>query len=113
MFPHDGECISSICVCKPLPHAWNLVNGHVGDLLAEFYNWRFGSEYLHEPLRIYTLEDVRARGVSGGNFSFFQKVWMEEHQDREPESMAATCQHVFKEVIDKLASGQPLSIMKI
>ena len=94
MFPHDGECISSICVCKPLPHAWNLVNGHVVDLLAEFYNWRFGSEYLHEPLKVYTLEDMRVGGVPA-NFSIVQKVWMEQHQ-REPESMAATCQHVFK-----------------
>ena len=111
MFPHDGECISSVCVCKPLPHAWNLVNGHVVDLLAEFYSWRFGSEYLHEPMKVYTLQDMRVGGVPA-NFSIVQKVWMEQHQ-REPESMAATCQHVFKEVIDKLASGQPPSIMKI
>ena len=103
MFQHDGECSSSVCVCKPLPHAWNLVNGHVVDLLAEFYNWRFGSDYLHEPLKVYSPEDL-LRVDAPSNFSLFQKVWMEEHQDREPESMAATCQHIFKEAIDRLLS---------
>ncbi len=116
----DGtlEC-TSVCTCKPLPHAWNLVNGHVVDLLAEFHNWRFGGDWLHEPLKVYTLEDMRAfekqhennplirlGGVLGGNFSIFQKVWMGEHEDLSsfvnPESMAAICQQVFKEAIDRL-----------
>jgi hypothetical protein len=104
LFQHDGECSSDVCVCKPLPHAWNTVNGHVVDLLAEFYSWRLlPGEFLHEPLKVYSHEDMlRLGGVSSGNFSIFQKVWMEEHQDREPESMAAICQNVFKEAIDKL-----------
>jgi hypothetical protein len=86
---------------KPYPHAWNLVNGHIVDLLTEFHNWRFGGEdkWLHEPLKVYSLEDIG--GVSGGNFSIFQKVWMDEHEDRKSESMAAICEHVFKEAIDK------------
>jgi hypothetical protein len=100
MFRHEGECSSDVCVCKPLPHAWNLVNGHVVDLLAEFSNWRFGSEYLHEPLKVYSAEDL-VGGVPG-NFSITQKAWMKQHQDREPESMAAICQHVFKEAKEKL-----------
>ena len=99
MFPHDGECASSVCVCRPLPHVWNLVNGHVVDLQGEFYNWRFGSEYLHEPLKVYSLEDIPVGGVWG---SILQKVWMEEHEDRKWESMAAICQHVFKEASDRL-----------
>jgi hypothetical protein len=106
MFPHDGECTSSVCVCKPLPHAWNTVNGFVVDLLAEFYNWRFsGSEYLHEPLKVYSLEDIPVGGVTG---SILQKVWMEEHEDRKPESMDAICQYVFREAIDRL-SGQNMT----
>lgn len=100
MFPHDGECTSSICVCKPLPHAWNTCNGHIVDLQGEFYNWRFpGSEYLHESLKVYSPEDIPVGGVSG---SILQKVWMDEHEDRKPESMAAICQHVFKEASDRL-----------
>jgi hypothetical protein len=82
LFQHDGECSSDVCVCKPLPHAWNIVNGHIVDLLAEFYNWRFGSEYLHEPMKVYSLEDVlRLGATSPGNFSIVQKLWTEEHQD--------------------------------
>jgi hypothetical protein len=103
-FPHGGECASDVCVCKPLPHAWNLVNGHVVDLLAEFFNWRVSSEYLRESLKVYSFEDVLAGGV-GGNFSIFQKAWMKEHEvSAKPESMAATCQHLFKEAIDRLQS---------
>ncbi len=34
--------------------------------------------------------------------SLYQKAWMEQQQDHEPESMAAICQHVFKESIDKV-----------
>jgi hypothetical protein len=100
LFQHDGECPSDICMCQPLPHAWNLVNGHVVDLLAEFSNWRFGAEYLHEPLKVCSAEDLVGRVP--GNFSVTQKAWMEQHQDREPESMAAICQHVFKEAVDRL-----------
>ncbi len=99
-FPHDGECVSSICVCKPLPHAWNVVNGHVVDLQGEFYNWRFpGSEYLHEPLKVYSLEDIPVGGVSG---SILQKVWMEEHPGLANPNRAAICQHVFKDASDRL-----------
>jgi hypothetical protein len=105
LFQHDGEC-PSVCSCKPLPHAWNSVsvNGHayVVDLLAEFFNWRFGSEYLHEPLKVYSLEEMLNVGGVPGNFSLVQKVWMEEHQDHEPESMVAICQHVFREASDRL-----------
>src|SRR5260370_20536930 len=45
---------------------------------------------------------VGVGGVPGGNFSITQKVWMEEHQDHEPQDMAAVCQHVFKEAEEKL-----------
>jgi hypothetical protein len=99
LFQHDGECSSDVCVCKPLPHAWNTVSGHVVDLQAEFFNWRFGGEYLHEPMKVYSAEDIPAGGVSG---SIYQKAWMEEHQDREPESMGAICQRIFKEASDRL-----------
>jgi hypothetical protein len=104
LFQHDGECSSDVCACKPLPHAWSLVNGHVVDLLAEFYSWRFGSEYLylHEPLKVYSAEDLLRVGGVPGNFSLLQKVWMEEHLDRDPENMAAICQHVFKEASESL-----------
>src|SRR5712664_4205525 len=102
MFQHDGGCNSDVCVCRPLPHAYNLVSGHIVDLLAEFFNWRFGSEYLHEPSKVHSTEDLLRVGGVPGNFSLLQKVWMEEHQDHRSESMAAICQHVFKESTDRL-----------
>ncbi len=102
MFPHDGECASVVCVCKPLPHAWNAVNGHVVDLLAEFHNWRFGGEWLHEPSKVYSAEDLLRVGGVPSNFSITQKAWMEQHQDREPESIAVICQHVFKKASERL-----------
>jgi len=62
-------------------------------------------------MKVYSVEAMlRLGGASaGGNFSIFQKVWMEEHQSHEPESMTATCQHVFKEAIDKLLLGKSSS----
>jgi len=89
---------------QPFPHGWNLVNGHVVDLLEEFHNWRFGGEWLHEPLKVYTMEDLQAFEKLGGNFSIFQNGWMEQHEDSftKPENMAAICEHVFKEASDKL-----------
>src|SRR5260370_37447135 len=94
----DGtlEC-SSVCKCKPLPHAWNTVNGHVVDLLEEFHNWRFGGEWLHEPSKTYSVDDLLSVAGSPGNFSITQKAWMEQHQDHETQSMAAICQRTFKE----------------
>ena len=90
---------------QPFPHGWNLVNGHVVDLLAEFHNWRFGGDWLHEPLKVYTLEDMRAFEKLHGNFSIFQHTWVEQHEDSclvEPDDMAAICQHLFKEAINGL-----------
>src|SRR2546422_11342117 len=99
MFPHDGKCGSAVCVCKPLPHAYNLVNGYVVDLLAEFYNWRFpGSEYLHESLKVYSLEDIPVGGVTG---SIFQKE-NENCGGFEHMTKAEICQHVFREASDRL-----------
>jgi hypothetical protein len=77
---------------KPYPHAWNLVNGHCVDLLTESHNWRFGGEdvWLHEPLKVYTLEEIRAfelRGVLGGSISILDED-----------------QHVFKGAIDRGAA---------
>jgi len=45
----------------PAPHAWNLVDGHLVDLVAEFYFWNSDGEdhpWLHEPLKAYTLNDL-------------------------------------------------------
>src|SRR6266446_10285121 len=94
MFQHSDDTLecTSVCVCKPSPHAWNTVNGYVVDLLSEFHNWRFGSQWLHEPLKIYSLDDMRAfeeqhrtnpllrvGGVHGGNFSLYNEVWREQN----------------------------------
>jgi hypothetical protein len=45
----------------PTPHAWNLVDGHLVDLVAEYYFWNSGGEdhpWIHEPLKAYTLDDM-------------------------------------------------------
>jgi len=98
MFPHDGDC-SEVCVCRPLPHAWNLVDGHVVDLQGECYNWRFpGSEYLHESLKVYSPEDIPVGGVEG---SILQKE-SENCRGFEHMSKGEICQHVFRETSDRL-----------
>jgi hypothetical protein len=46
---------------KIAPHAWNLFEGHVVDLTAEFYGWNsYGEDapWLHEPLKVYSPQDV-------------------------------------------------------
>lgn len=46
----------------PVPHAWNLVDGHLVDLVAEFYHWRSWGEdapWNHEPFKIFTHEDIK------------------------------------------------------
>jgi hypothetical protein len=56
---------------EPAPHAWNLVDGHVVDLVAEYYFWNSAGEdspWLHEPHKVYTLDDVRRYHQDIGEF---------------------------------------------
>lgn len=46
---------------NPAPHAWNTYEGYIIDLIAEFYGWNsYGEDanWLHEPLREYSEEDL-------------------------------------------------------
>jgi hypothetical protein len=59
---------------EPAPHGWNLVDGYPVDLVAEFYFWNSGGDdhpWLHEPLKIYSLDEVRKYEEEIGDLDTF------------------------------------------
>ena len=93
------------------------MNRYPVDLIGEFHNWRFGGEFLREPLKVYSLEDIRAvfekhKDAFGLNFSLSgleqgapNSVSKPEHMPDEEyraEISGVILKHVFKEAIDKL-----------
>jgi len=112
---HVPRCIDHGCI--PLPHAWNLVDGHLVDLVEELFIWQGDDLHDHEPLRQFSYAELKylfewtgAVGLFPEGVNITSFLWWEEgHGDDSlfPEHLRSDSEPEFLTQIEPSSDRYP------